>query len=100
MVPNVLCMRIAARLSDRVSGDSPMFATSSLLILLLCLFVNNAVHDIEMLYHTGRIYDVLIGGAPAILAYAGLSLLLACRRKLESAKTGKDVQDIIDKVRP
>lgn len=44
------------------------------------------------------IYDVLIGGAPAILAYVGLSLLLACRRKLETAKNVKEVEEIIVKV--
>ncbi|KAJ3043810.1 TBC1 domain member 7 [Rhizophlyctis rosea] len=44
------------------------------------------------------IYDVLIGGAPAILAYVGLSLLLAGRRKLESARSLKEVQNIIDKI--
>ncbi|KAJ3056520.1 TBC1 domain member 7 [Rhizophlyctis rosea] len=44
------------------------------------------------------IYDVLIGGAPAILAYTGLSLLLACRRKLESTRSAKEVQDVLDKI--
>ncbi|RKO93676.1 hypothetical protein BDK51DRAFT_28016 [Blyttiomyces helicus] len=41
------------------------------------------------------IWDILIGGAPLILTYLGLSLLLASRRKLEGARTAADFLSVI-----
>ncbi|KAJ3186594.1 hypothetical protein HDU85_007414 [Gaertneriomyces sp. JEL0708] len=36
------------------------------------------------------LWDIILGGAPAILPYIALSLLIACRRKLEGAKSAQD----------
>ena len=44
------------------------------------------------------VWDIVIGGAPAILPYVGLSLLLACRRKIEVTKTAQDFLHIVEHV--
>jgi hypothetical protein len=40
----------------------------------------------------------VIGGAPDVLAYLGVSLLLAAKRKVESCKSSSQLSQILSKV--
>ncbi|KAJ3169865.1 TBC1 domain member 7 [Geranomyces variabilis] len=44
------------------------------------------------------IWDIFIGGAPGILSYLGLSLLLACKRKIEAVRSSRDLVKLFDQV--
>ncbi|KAJ3159641.1 TBC1 domain member 7 [Geranomyces michiganensis] len=44
------------------------------------------------------IWDIFIGGAPGILSYLGLSLLLACKRKIEAVRSRNDLVKLFDQV--
>ncbi|TPX57940.1 hypothetical protein SpCBS45565_g06594 [Spizellomyces sp. 'palustris'] len=47
---------------------------------------------------TSGIWDILLGGAPAILPYLGLSLLLACKRKIETTRTSTELMKLLQQL--
>ncbi|KND02984.1 uncharacterized protein SPPG_02059 [Spizellomyces punctatus DAOM BR117] len=44
------------------------------------------------------IWDILLGGAPAILPYLGLSLLLACKRKIETTRSSTELMKLLQQL--
>ncbi|KAL2918659.1 TBC1 domain member 7 [Polyrhizophydium stewartii] len=44
------------------------------------------------------VWDILIGGAPGIMPYLGLSLLLSASRKIEACRTGAELSALIPQI--
>jgi hypothetical protein len=44
------------------------------------------------------VWDILIGGAPEVLMYVGVSLLLASKRKIETMRTAEEFEYFLPQV--